>query len=195
MLIRLSRVVITIGLLLTLGSVSEAQTPGASIADTPTFEVAAGYQFLHVPDQNFPFGLNLDGVRHWGNLGLAAEAGWAHGSNDDAGFDISINMWNFGAGPRWTGFRSGRNWWPYAQVLGGLAVAHASAEIAGVDESETENAFLLQPGVGATFIGGDGWGVFGQVDYRRTFFEEEDDSDSSINNGFRIFIGARLILD
>ena len=46
-----------------------------------------------------------------------------------------------------------------------------------------------------TFVAGDGWGIFAQADYRRTFFEEADDADPSINNGFRLFIGARMILD
>jgi hypothetical protein len=54
---------------------------------------------------------------------------------------------------------------------------------------------MVQPGVGATFIGGDGWGVFGQVDYRRTFFDEPDDTENSINNQFRIYVGLRMILD
>jgi hypothetical protein len=53
----------------------------------------------------------------------------------------------------------------------------------------------VQPGFGVTLVAGDGWGLFAQADYRRTFFEEADDADPSINNGFRIFIGARMILD
>lgn len=74
-------------------------------------------------------------------------------------------MFHFAAGPRWTGFGSGRAW-PYAQVLVGAAVARGSVEIAGVDSDDTETAFMLQPGVGVTFIGGDGWGWFGQVGLR-----------------------------
>ena len=195
MLIRLKNVVIAAGLIFTMAALSEAQTPGASIADTPTWEAGLGYQYLHIPDQNFPFGLNLDGVRHYGKLGIAGEVGWAHGSIDDAGADVSLGMWNFGAGPRWTGFKAGSTWWPYAQVLAGLELLHVHAEFEGVDDSDTETAFMIQPGFGATFVGGDGWGIFGQVDYRRTFFDEADDSDSSPNNGFRFLIGARLILD
>ena len=61
--------------------------------------------------------------------------------------------------------------------------------------SDTETAFMVQPGVGVTFVGGDGWGMFGQADYRRTFFDEPDDTEDSVNNQFRVFVGFRMILD
>jgi hypothetical protein len=75
------------------------------------------------------------------------------------------------------------------------AIARTSSEIAGIEASDTDTAFMVQPGVGATIIGGDGWGFFGQVDYRRTFFDEPDDTDNSVNNQFRVFVGLRMILD
>jgi hypothetical protein len=103
-------------------------------------------------------------------------------------------LWNFGAGPRWTAMNSGGKW-PYAQVILGGVAAHSSIEIAGVDISDTETAFMIQPGVGMTFVAGDGWGVFGQVDYRRTFFDEPDGTDDSRNNQFRVVVGVRVILD
>jgi hypothetical protein len=149
---------------------------------------------------NFPFGLAIDGAMHFGNFGLVAEGGWAmHSSGDDdptlGGAEVMTNMWHIAAGPRFTGF-SNRPLWPYGQVLAGLAIAHASFDFDnGEDDSETETAFMVQPGFGVTFVAGDGWGLFGQVDYRRTFFEEDDDVEDSINNQFRIFIGARMILD
>ena len=97
-------------------------------------------------------------------------------------------------GGRWTGFNSGRVW-PFAQVLIGAEVLNAGIEIAGIDESETETSFMFQPGVGVNFVVADGIGIVGQIDYRRTFFDEPDDVDSSVNNQFRVFIGARMILD
>jgi hypothetical protein len=54
---------------------------------------------------------------------------------------------------------------------------------------------MLQPGVGATYLAADGWGVFGQVDYRRTFFDEPDGTENSFNNQFRLTFGLRMILD
>src|SRR5262245_1908966 len=73
-----------------------APQPASTTTGTPTYELTGGYQYLHVPDQNFPFGLNVDGARHYGSLGLVAEVGWAHGSNDEAGVDSSFNAWNYG---------------------------------------------------------------------------------------------------
>jgi hypothetical protein len=193
---RIRRFNLVLSTLLVIGFASSgfSQTPATAPTTNPTFELSAGYQFLHIPDQNFPFGLAIDGARHFGPLGLVAEAGWSRHSDDAAGGDFSTNMFHFAAGPRWTGFGSGRVW-PYAQVLVGAAIAHTSSEIAGIDASDTESAFMVQPGVGATVIGGDGWGFFGQVDYRRTFFDEPDDTDDSVNNQFRVFVGLRMILD
>lgn len=181
--------------LLGFASAAAAQTPSTATA-MPTFDLSAGYQFLHVPDQNFPLGFNIDGARYFTNgLGVVGELGWAHDSDDSFGVDASTNYFNIGVGPRWTGFGRGRMW-PYAQVLVGAAIARNSVDVgSGDDISDTDTAFLIQPGVGATFIAGDGWGVFGQVDYRRTFFDEPDNTDSSINNQFRIYVGVRMILD
>jgi hypothetical protein len=169
-----------------------AQAPAA--IDTPTYELSGGYQLLHVSDSMFPFGLNVDGARHYGSLGLVAEIGFAIDSEEEAGFDIGSTAWNFGVGGRWTGFNSGRVW-PFAQVLIGAEVLSVSVEGAGFDESDTETSFMLQPGVGVNFVVADGLGIVGQVDYRRTFFDEPDDVEDSVNNQFRIFIGARMILD
>jgi hypothetical protein len=171
---------------------AQAQAPVAS--DTPTFELSGGYQLLHVRDSMFPFGLNVDGARYYGNLGLVAEIGFAIDSEEEAGLDLSSNAWNFGVGGRWTGFSSGRVW-PFAQVLVGAEVLHASVEVAGLEVSDTETSFMLQPGVGVTFVVADGLGLVGQVDYRRTFFDEPDDAEDSVNNQFRIYFGAKMILD
>ena len=54
------------------------------------------------------------------------------------------------------------------QLLAGLSLLHVHADFEGIDDSDTETAFMIQPGFGATFVGGDGWGIFGQVDYRRS---------------------------
>jgi hypothetical protein len=169
---------------------------GAATTSTPTFEVSGGYQLLRVPDQTFPFGLNVDGVRHFGSLGLVGEIGFAHDSEEVGGGadDLSIQAWNIGVGGRWTGFGSGRVW-PFAQVLVGAEVLRFSADIGGDDNSATETSFMLQPGVGVNFIVADGLGIVGQVDYRRTFFDEGDDAEDSVNNQFRVFFGLRLILD
>jgi Outer membrane protein beta-barrel domain len=170
---------------------AQAQAPGS--IGTPTYELSGGYQLLHLRDSTFPFGLNVDGARHYGSFGLVAEIGFAIDSEEEAGLELSSNAWNFGVGGRWTGFNSGRVW-PFAQVLMGLGVLHTSLEVAGLEANETETSFMLQPGVGVNFVVADGVGLVFQVDYRRTFFEELEDVEDA-NNQFRVFIGARMILD
>ena len=172
----------------------QAPRPAAPAAGTtlafPTWEVTFGYQVLHVPDETFPFGLNLDGA--WNRskaFGLAGEIGWAHDSDDD----VSFNFWHLGAGPRFNARPAGRIW-PFGQLLVGLAHVRASAEINDEDFSDSETRFMLQPGVGVNVIGGDGWGIVGQVDYRRVFLDEEEDGQSG-ENEVRVFVGFRWILD
>ena len=186
----------TAALTLAGASSAAAQTPRPQTTNSPSYELSAGYQYLHVPEMNFPFGLAIDGALHRGRFGLVAEGGWALHSDEDQAtdFEFSTNMWHLAAGARFTGF-SNRPLWPYAQVLVGAAIAHSSIDFGGDDDSETETAFMVQPGFGVTLVAGDGWGIFGQVDYRRTFFDEPDGADPSVNNQFRIFIGARMILD
>ena len=181
-------------LVLSFASTAFAQSGATTSTTDPTFEVSAGYQYLHLPDQSFPFGLAVDATRHYGNIGLVGEVGWSRHSDDTAGVDFSTNMFHFAAGPRWARHGAGRLW-PYAQVLGGVALARSSSDFAGVDDSDTDAAFMLQPGVGVTMVGGDGWGVFGQVDYRRTFFDEPDNTEDSVNNQFRVYVGVRMLLD
>jgi hypothetical protein len=63
---------------------------------------------------------------------------------------------------------------------------------------------MVQPGGGVSFQAGDGWAIFGAVDYRRVFIGDDDpevepldddDDDSSGENEFRIFVGVRMLLD
>ena len=155
---------------------------------TPLWDTSAGYQLLHLPDQTFPFGLNVDGARNFGPWAIAAELGWAHDKSDD----VSYHVFNGGAGPRWT-HRSTAKIWPFAQVLGGFVHARASTDLSGGD-SDSQTKFMLQPGAGAVVVAGDGWGIVGQVDYRRVFLDKEKDGESG-ENEFRVFVGIRFILD
>ena len=127
-----------------LGFASTGFSQPAITTTNPTYELSAGYQFLHVPDQSFPFGFAIDGARHYGRFGLAADIGWSQHSDDELGTDLSTNMFHFAAGPRWTGFGS-RQVWPYAQVLVGAAVARTSLEIAGVDSGDTDGRRIHDP--------------------------------------------------
>ena len=157
----------------------------------PTFELSAGYQFTHVPDESLPLGFAVDGSRNWGPLGLVGEIGWAHKSDDTLGVDTSFNLWHFAAGPRWSSRRT-PNITPYAQVLAGVANLRSSIETSGVDISGSETKFMVQPGGGLSVMAGDGWAVFGSVDYRRVFVGEEDGGGE---NEFRFLIGIRMVLE
>jgi hypothetical protein len=168
--------------------------PQPPVLGFPTWELSGGYQVLRVPDQTFPFGLNVDGAWNLSDpLGLVAEAGFALKSEDVVDGDVSFQAWNFGAGPR-LNLRRHPRLWPYAQVLGGFLHARASTEIGGVDFDASDTKFMLQPGGGVNWVAGDGWGIVGAVDYRRVFLDEDEDGESG-ENQFRVFIGLRMILD
>jgi hypothetical protein len=178
-----------------------AALPAAAQTEPPTFELSAGYQFTHVPDQDMPLGFAIDAARNWGNFGLVAEGGWAYDSDSEAGIDFNFNLWHLGAGPRWSG-RTNPTVTPYGQVIVGWIQGRASTEIAGIDISDSTNHFMVQPGGGVSVQAGDGWAIFGAVDYRRVFIGDDDeevepfdDDDSSGENQFRIFVGVRMLLD
>jgi hypothetical protein len=132
--------------------------------------------------------LNLDVASTLGSgWTIVGEFGWAKDDQSEPGLDGSISVLNFGAGPRWnlaagtTGVR------PFVQILAGGV--HTSAELTinnapSVDDSDT--AFMLQPGAGVIYPVSDAWGIVGQVDYRRVFFEEQGD------NEWRFVIGVHL---
>lgn len=190
-------------------------TPGGSADDRPTFEVGLGYQWLRAGDicfdedeedcgnaRTFPLGFAIDGVRNFGSLGLVGELGWSRDSEDTT-FGTSAGTLNedivhYAVGLRVTGHNAGR-FWPYGQVLFGGTTSRFDFEFDddavedGLD-SDTTTKFMIQPGIGATVVGGDGWGVFGQVDYRRIFLNEDEDGASG-RNDFRLFLGLRVILD
>jgi hypothetical protein len=176
-----------------LGSASASLAqPQPPVLGFPTWELTGGYQMLRVPDETFPFGLNVDGAWNLSEpLGLVAEIGFARKSEEID--DVSFMAWNFGAGPRWN-LRRHPRLWPYAQVLGGFLHLGASSEIGGVDFEASDTRFMLQPGGGVNWVAGDGWGIVGAVDYRRVFLDEDEDGESG-ENEFRVFIGARMILD
>jgi hypothetical protein len=138
---------------------------------------------LHVPDQTFPFGLNLDGaINRSKPFGIAGEVGWA----TDTIADTRLHVWNVGAGPRINGRPMGGRIWPFGQVLVGLVHVRGGGA--------SDNHFHVQPGGGVNFIAGDGWGIVAQGDYRRVFLDEEEFGESGQNQG-RFFVGLRLMLD
>ena len=184
-------------LVLALFTPAYAQTPPAAQAGThstgttlrPNWDASLGYQSLSEPDQTFPFGLNLAGARNFGAMGIAAEAGWSMDKDDD----VTSNVLNFGAGPRWMARTQSRAW-PFAQVMAGVVHSRSSLDVGGVDISSNSTKFMLQPGAGVVFLAGDGWGFVGQADYRRVFLDEVEDGESG-RNDLRVFFGLHVVLD
>jgi len=161
-------------------------TPGTTIA--PSWDLSAGYQTLHVPDRQIPFGLNVDGAKNFGPWSIVAELGWMY-DNDDA-LDTTLNAMNFGGGPRWTSRRG--KVWPFVQALAGAV--YQNVRFDAFDSSDSATNFMVQPGAGAVFVVADGLGIVGQVDYRRLFTDETETGESG-QNQFRVFFGLRMILD
>ena len=136
--------------------------------------VGVGYQALHLPDNWVPTGFNFDvdrGVS--GSWSVLGEFGLAHegGADDVDGF----NIFNAGGGVRWNLRRDGPT--PFAQLLLGLQVSTA--------ETDSDTAFMLQPGGGVHMPLNDRWGISAQFDYRPVFYREET------VNEVRFVVGAR----
>lgn len=195
---------------------SRTPAPAASTtAGSPTFEVGLGYQWLRAGDicitgnqecegsQTYPLGFAIDGVRNFGHVGVVGEFGWSRHADDLTDIinqgTASENIFHYAAGVRFTGHNAARVW-PYGQVLIGAATIRSAVRFddetvdQALGESDTTTKFIIQPGVGVTVVGGDGWGVFGQVDYRRMFLNEDTDGASG-RNDVRVFVGVRVILD
>ena len=173
-----------------IGSASSAAAQASGTTANPTFDLGAAYQYLHVTGDegdSFPFGLAVDAARYWGPLGLAAEGGWEYDSAEVPGIEISSNFFHAGAGPRFA-VRTSARVRPYAQILFGFSTIRFSSDVDGVTVSDNESAFMLQPGGGVNFVMGDGWGLFADVAYRRSFFDDG-------SNEIRFLLGARMILD
>ena len=206
---------------------ASTQKPATSSPTTttmPTFEFGAGYQLLKIgqvcnddpiqqsctPDRTLPIGVAVDGVRNFGALGLVGEGGWSYDTDTQDvvaspafGLDFKTNVWHLAGGGRFTSRKSAK-FWPYGQLLAGVVGTRVSGDAVDVlnagDSSVSHTSFMLQPGAGATWVVGDGWGVFGQVDYRRVWLNADDTVTAFSNlsdgrNDFRLFLGFRMILD
>jgi hypothetical protein len=165
-----------------LVSASSASAQATTTTNDPTREFGGGYQSFRLgqvcdtgaitqtcsANRTFPLGFAVDGARNFGPWGLVGEGGWSTDSEEE----LSFNTWHLAGGGRWTSRRHDRLW-PYAQVLLGLVQDRVSGTTpAGSEVDRSITSFMLQPGVGVTYVVSDGFGIFGQVDYRRTFFDE-----------------------
>ena len=147
---------------------------GSATAQT-RMSATIGYQALHLPDTWAPLGVNFDVAYHrsdaWSILG---EFGLAHEGGEDGADGFTI--YNLGGGARWNG--AGDRIRPFAQVLAGVQIS--------TGETDSDTAFMLQPGAGIHMPVSDRVGITAQVDYRPVFYREET------VNEFRFVVGARF---
>jgi hypothetical protein len=171
----------------------------------PTWEFGLGYQWLRTgafcatfdasnctsdDPQTHPFGLTANAARSWGAFGIVGDVGWSR--DTDGGSSLNSDVFHAAGGVRFTG-RWGRIW-PYAEVLGGVGYQSYHVELTTVTFTETRTWPMAQAGGGATFVTGDGWGIYIQADYRRMFLDETEDFQSG-RNDVRAVFGLRMILD
>lgn len=159
----------------------------------PSIDVAVGYQSLHaqsqtadVPDQSYPFGVNVDvsvglndSIRIVGEYGLSRDS--------DAAFAVSgtSTASHVAAGIRYASDTPG--WSPYVQFLAGVQHDSFSVDVASNNLFDfSDNTLMIQPGAGITFPITRMFGIFGQADYRRIFYEGEGQTD------YRFVVGVRL---
>jgi hypothetical protein len=174
----LCRLLAIAALSLTVANAASAQ----SMFGDPS--VSFGYQLLHIPDETFPLGFNLDASGTMSNgVGLVGEVGWSKDDQDELGVGGTLNFVHYGAGPRWNfgNIMVDAPARPFVQVLAGGVHTAAATNLS----NDSDNAFMLQPGFGVFVPIAPNWGAVGQVDYRRVFFAEEHDNEWRLVLGFR----------
>ena len=167
-------------------------SPG--FAQTPaTLEVSGGYQTLFVtgdPGATFPFGVAVDLAAYAGPSAFVAEGGWSKRSEGDAPDEVRFDFWHAAGGYRWT-VRTRARIRPYAQALIGAAFHDVRGEVAGTDQTDITASLMVQPGGGVNVVVDNRLGIFGAVDYRRVFLDEDTDGASGLNE-VRVVVGVRL---
>ena len=174
------------GVLVFAAAIGGAAVPArAQTASNRSVEASIGYQLLHIPDETYPFGFNVDVSRAMNDRWrLVGELGLAMDEQNEAGVSGDLSFFHFGAGPRLVAPM--RYAQPFVQVLAGAVHPRASLIVNGAPLDDNDWAFMLQPGVGVSVPAGDVVSVFGQADYRRAFFSEQGE------NEFRFTFGVRF---
>jgi hypothetical protein len=148
-------------------------------------DVSLGYQILHVPDETYPFGWNLDVSAPLNDVWrIVGELGMSRDEQTEVGVSGKLKYWHFGAGPRIAADQGAVR--PFVQVLGGVAHPRADLVLANFAEvHDADWAFMLQPGAGVAVPIGAVVSVIGQADYRRVFFREQGDNEYRVSFGVR----------
>jgi hypothetical protein len=152
---------------------------------TPNVEITGAFQALHIPDQTYPFGWNVDMsgpagdheiVRWVGEFGMAED-------HPAIGFE-SLRFYHFGAGVRFMSTER-THAAPFLQLVAG--VAHAGREFA-TGSGDARWGPMFQPGAGVSVPVSRYIAIVGQGDYRLAVFSGQ------LDNEFRLSLGARFML-
>ena len=176
-----------------LATVLGIALPDPAAAQTARVEASAGYEVARLAGHTLPVGWSADIAvqlnEAWAAVG---EFSGAYRTLDhaDLGTGVGLSLYTVAGGGRWS-VRVGRRIAPFAQMLAGAARIQVSAETRGNEIGGSSTRLLLQPGGGVNVMLTDVLGVVWQADYRRTFVDDEDESDSG-EHQFRILVGVRL---
>ena len=166
--------------------IGAAAPSSAQTMRTPSVDASIGYQILHLPDETFPVGWNVDVSKAMNDVWrMVGEFGMSMDDQNEPGVSGDLKYYHFGVGPRLAGLA--RMVTPLVQLLGGFAQKRAILLFANSGPlRDNDWAFMLQPGAGISIPAGDIISVIAQADYRRVFFKEEGD------NEFRVAFGVRF---
>ena len=169
---------------LSVGFAAWPNTATAQTVETPSVEITGGVQLLHIPDETYPFGFNVDLS---GPAGDHQRVRWVGegGMAQDRPIDIgdTLRFYHLAAGVRFMPIDRHRAA-PYFQILGGAA--NARADRSGLLDSAWGP--MVQPGIGVSVPINNWVAVIGQADYRLAVFR------SQVDNEFRFTFGARFML-
>jgi hypothetical protein len=168
--------------------VAAAVRPAAAQSDvprrTPSVELSGGLQFLHIPDETYPFGWNVDMSGPVGDHNVVRWVGEFGMAEDHPPITDSLRFYHFGAGVRFMP-SDRRHAQPFFQLLGG--VARAEAAFPGANSTDVAWGPMVQPGVGLNVPINHFFSLVGQGDYRFAIFRSQTD------NEFRVSVGARVM--
>jgi hypothetical protein len=115
---------------------------------------------------------------------LVGEVGLSINQDTSSNLNGTLTLYHYGVGPRFTA-NAGRVL-PYVQVLVGGVHARADLTQAGAPFSSSGNAFMLQPGAGVIVPMTRTFAAIGAMNYRRVFFKNDPDNQTSVFAGVRI---------
>jgi hypothetical protein len=179
------RSVLTVGAAALWLLIVGAGTPAsAQTRLTPSVELTAGFQSLHIPDETYPFGVNFDMSGPWGDHERVRWVGEFGMAEDHPPITESLRFYHLGMGVRFTPATRAHAT-PFFQMLGGAARAAAN-----FSDSSSDVAWgpMFQPGVGVSVPINRFVSVIGQGDYRLAIFRGQFD------NEFRLTVGGRFML-